>query len=207
MVLNISIRVAIWSVTSKRWKRDSNGARSTLTLPKRRNSSQPMLATHRSSEILLSVVAGAFGQGTPTSFRRVGQRVLQTKLWLLEFSTTPSGKLLSKAWIDSRENSTGKTWAVTRPSSSLSHRNWMIGMTWLTSHSPGTRFWGLSVTLMAIFLPKVCKFWTDAVWRATWCLRDLMPPLCPMSNNRVRRSTMTCAFKFRNFDSRQAKLI
>jgi hypothetical protein len=56
-------------------------------------------------------------------------------------------------------------------------------------------------------LPKVCKFWTDAVWRATWCLRDLMPPLCPMSNNRVRRSTMTCAFKFRNFDSRQAKLI
>jgi hypothetical protein len=56
-------------------------------------------------------------------------------------------------------------------------------------------------------LAKVCKFWTDAVCRATWCLRDFTPPLCPMSNNRVRRSTMTCAFKLRYFDSRQAKLI
>lgn len=159
------------------------------------------LATHRSSEILQSVT-GVFGQGTPTSFRSVGQSVRQTKLWLLEFNTTSSGKLLSKACMDSSENSMGKGCDVAKPSSNLSQRNCMIGMAWLTSHTLG-----LWESLVAMNLANVCRFWTEAVCRDTWCLRDRMPPLWPMSKNRVRRSTTTCAFKLRYLWSRQAKLM
>ena len=209
-----SIRVAAESTTASRWKSDSSGALKTAALPKSLKSSQAMLfkrhcheisyfwrkdvtlyfATQRNSAILWS--SGQLGTGTPMNSSKVGHSVRHTKLRYLELRDTWSGRLASRERIDSRQNSTGKGWWVIKPSWSLSHRNWSTGTAWL--------MWQWSNEMYEAKAFRTC---TELVWMARCSLRVLLPPAKPMSRQRVKKSVTTCAFRFKYFTSKQAKLM
>ena len=151
-------------------------------------------ATQRNSAILWS--SGQLGTGTPMNSSKVGHSVRHTKLRYLELRDTWSGRLASRERIDSRQNSTGKGWWVIKPSWSLSHRNWSTGTAWL--------MWQWSNEMYEAKAFRTC---TELVWMARCSLRVLLPPAKPMSRQRVRKSVTTCAFRFKYFTSKQAKLM